>query len=86
MFVVLPDRSRCEFATTVSAAFAGAGLARTLMSLLIDAARRRGLKEMEGFVLAENQSMLGLARRLGFTIAPDPDDRALRICRLALDP
>jgi acetyltransferase len=55
------------------------------MSLLIDAARRRGLKEMEGFVLAENQSMLGLARRLGFTIATDPDDRALRICRLALD-
>jgi acetyltransferase len=84
MFIVLPDRQRCEFATTVGAAFAGAGLARTLMSLLIDAARRRGLKEMEGFVLAENQSMLGLARRLGFTITTDPDDRALRICRLPL--
>jgi acetyltransferase len=84
MFVVLPDRSRCEFATTVDAAFAGAGLARTLMSLLIEAARQRGLKEMEGFVLAENDSMLGLARRLGFTIGVDPDDRALRICRLPL--
>jgi len=84
MFVVLPDRQHCEFATTVSAAFAGAGLARTLMSLLIDSARRRGLTEMEGFVLAENQSMLGLARRLGFAISVDPDDRAIRICRLPL--
>ncbi len=63
----------------------GQGLVATVpMSLLIDAARRRGLKEMEGFVLAENQSMLGLARRLGFTITTDPDDRALRICRLPL--
>lgn len=84
MFIVLPDRQRCEFATTVSPAFAGAGLARTLMSLLIDAARTRGLKEMEGFVLAENQSMLGLARRLGFSVTVDPDDRAIRICRLQL--
>ncbi len=54
------------------------------MKMLIDATSRRGLKEMEGFVLAENQSMLRLARRLGFTIAPDPEDRAVRICRLQL--
>jgi RimJ/RimL family protein N-acetyltransferase len=84
MFVVHGDRTRCEFATTVNAAFAGAGLARTLMSRLIDAARKRGLEEMEGIVLAENQPMLGLARRLGFTVIVDPDDRAVRICRLRL--
>ena len=54
------------------------------MKKLIEASRKRGLKVMEGFVLAENQSMLRLARRLGFTIAPDPEDRAVRICRLQL--
>lgn len=84
MFVILPDGQRCEFATTVSAEFAGAGPARTLMSLLIDTARQRGLKEMAGLVLTENESMLGLARRLGFSTGVDPDDRALRICRLPL--
>jgi hypothetical protein len=27
---------------------------------------------------------LRLAQRLGFTVAPDPDDGAIRICRLDL--
>lgn len=78
------DRTRCEFAITVAEAFGGTGLATALMTALIDEARRRGLKEMEGFVLAENQSMLRLARRLGFSIAPEPGDATVRICRLKL--
>ena len=40
---------------------------------------------MEGFVLARNQSMLRLARRLGFQIESDPDDPTVRICRMNLD-
>jgi acetyltransferase len=79
------DPSACEFAINVDAAFGGSGLATALMRLLIDAARNRGLQLMEGFVLAENESMLRLARRLGFTIAPDPEDRAVRTCRLRLE-
>jgi hypothetical protein len=39
---------------------------------------------MEGFVLAENEPMLRLARRLGFAIARDPEDASVRICRLDL--
>ena len=74
----------CEFAISVASAFGGAGLASALMRVLIDAAAARGLTEMEGFVLAENQPMLRLAKRLGFSVAPDPEDRAVRICRLAL--
>jgi RimJ/RimL family protein N-acetyltransferase len=85
IYVIGDEPTRCEFAIHVGSAFGGAGLARTLMTALIDSARRRGLKEMDGFVLAANQPMLGLARRLGFTITPDPDDRAVRICRLLLD-
>jgi len=80
------DRTRCEFAITVASRFGGAGLATTLMTALIDAAKRRGLREMDGFVLAVNQPMLRLARRLGFSIAPDPDDGSVRICRLHLGP
>jgi hypothetical protein len=39
---------------------------------------------MEGFVLAENTRMLGLARRLGFTVQTDPNDATVMIVRLAL--
>jgi L-amino acid N-acyltransferase YncA len=54
------------------------------MVALIAAAKRRGLAEMVGFVLAANQPMLRLAMRLGFASVPDPDDRSVRICRLRL--
>ena len=82
--VFAADRVRCEFAITVGAAYAGTGLATTLMRALIDEAARRGLKEMEGFVLSQNQSMLRLARRLGFRIESEPGDPSVRVCRLAL--
>ena len=39
---------------------------------------------MEGFVLKVNAPMLRLAQRLGFSVAPDPNDGAIRICRLDL--
>ena len=84
IYVIGDDRSTCEFAINVGSAFGGVGLARTLMTALIESAKKRGLKEMEGFVLAANQPMLRLASRLGFDIAPDPDDRAIRLCRLRL--
>jgi RimJ/RimL family protein N-acetyltransferase len=84
MAVITGDGSACEFAITVADDFGGAGLATTLMNTLIAAARRRGLAVMDGFVLAVNQPMLRLARRLGFSIEADPDDRSLRICRLNL--
>jgi hypothetical protein len=47
-------------------------------------AKRRGVKEMEGYVLSENAPMLRLARKLGFSTKYMPDDAAVRICTLAL--
>jgi len=78
------DRTTGEFAITVASGFGGTGLARTLLTALIDAARKRGLKRMEGFVLAVNQPMLRLARRMGFEVARDPDDGTIRNCTLDL--
>jgi len=83
-FLIGNDPTSCEFATTVVGEYGGLGLGRTLMTTLIAAAKRRGLHEMEGFVLAKNKPMLKLAARLGFSITPDPDDPAVRICRLPL--
>jgi acetyltransferase len=76
--------ANCEFAISVTDAYAAGGLGRLLMGALIDAAKRRGLQAMEGFVLAANTPMLRLATRLGFAVAPDPDDWSIRICRLDL--
>lgn len=81
---IIVNATTCEFAINVASTFGGAGLASALMRVLIDAAAARGLTEMEGFVLAENQPMLRLARRLGFSVVPDPEDCAVRICRLPL--
>jgi acetyltransferase len=82
--VFAADRRDCEFAITVASEYGGAGLATRLMSQLIEEARRRGMKEMEGFVLKQNQPMLRLATRLGFGIERDPDDASIRICRMTL--
>ena len=84
VFFVGEDATTCEFAITVQSSFGGVGLATTLLTALIDAARTRGLKTMEGFVLKVNAPMLRLAQRLGFSVAPDPEDGAIRICRLSL--
>lgn len=75
-----------EFATSVLGDWAGAGLGRVLLVALIDGARERGLAEIDGFVLASNQPMLKLAARLGFSIARDPEDATVRVCRLSLRP
>jgi RimJ/RimL family protein N-acetyltransferase len=84
IFVLGNDASTCEFAITIAADYGGAGLGRVLLTALVDAARRRGLREMEGFVLAANKPMLRLAARVGFGVAPDPDDPSIRLCRLRL--
>ena len=64
MYVVGKDPTTCEFAITVGSEFGGVGLARSLMDALIDLAKQRGLKTMEGFVLAANGRMLRLLGRV----------------------
>jgi acetyltransferase len=84
-FVLGSRGDDCEFAVSVVDDWAGAGLGRVLMTALIEAARRRGLREMTGFVLAENGPMLRLAGKLGFAVRRDPDDFSQCICRLGLE-
>ena len=83
-YYVLPGGESCEFAVTVADSWQGAGLASRLMRELIQGAGARGLTRMEGFVLAENDRMLALARRLGFTVQTDPGDATVMIVCLAL--
>ncbi len=84
IFVIGGDPATCEFAVTIAADYGGAGLGRTMLAALVDAARRCGLKEMEGFVLAVNKPMLRLAERVGFAVSTRPRRSAIRLCRLRL--
>jgi GNAT superfamily N-acetyltransferase len=83
-YYIESDGETCEFAVTVADDWQRVGLASRLMRELIEAARARGLRHMEGFVLADNAGMIDLARRLRFSVSSDPHDRTLAIVRLAL--
>jgi len=73
-----PDAESCEFALVVSDRWQHQGLGHKLMTALMDVARSKGLKRMEGEVLATNQAMLQLVTSLGFAIATSPDDPAVK--------
>ena len=45
----------------------------------MEAARSRGLRSIEGEILAENRTMLKLMDSLGFSVRPDPADPGLRL-------
>lgn len=81
-YVANPSGNSCEFAVAIDDAWQGSGVAGILMLALIDAAKERGMGNMEGIILASNHKMLKFARQLGFALHRDPDDpgmfRALR--------
>ena len=70
---------RCEFAIVVEDTMQGTGLAQALMQRIVEAARHRGYREIEGAVLRENPRMLKFCEAMGFTILPNPDDPGERI-------
>jgi len=82
--LVCENADRGEFAVVVQPDMKGRGLARYLMTRLIDWGRAQGLVEIAGQVLAENHPMLNFIRRLGFTIHHLPDESDVVEARLIL--
>jgi acetyltransferase len=68
------DNASAEYAGIVRSDLKGHGLGRLMMDEIISYARRVGIGEIWGSVLAENTPMLTLARKLGFTLRHDPED------------
>jgi acetyltransferase len=83
-YAINPDGESCEFALVVADNMRGRGLGHKLMIVLMDTARSKGLKIMEGEVLNSNASMLKLMKRLDFTIETNPDDDSIKTVRKAL--
>ena len=62
-----PDLTSGEVAVLVHDRFQGKGLGYKLVAVLIEIARERGLEDIRADVLTENEKMLRIFRRLGFT-------------------
>ncbi len=83
-FATNPDGESCEFALAISDSMHGKGLGQKLMTALMDAARSKGLKVIEGEVLRNNTDMLQLMDRLGFIVGPSPEDDSIKSVRKVL--
>lgn len=84
-YLLNPDGETCEFAIAIDDAFQGRRLGTQLMQAIVEAARAKGLRRVEGFVLGENRGMLRLMKSVGFAIAMDPQDPTMRRVHYDLD-
>jgi acetyltransferase len=79
-----PDNVSAEFAVTVRSDLKGKGLGRMLMDKLIAYCRARGTREIVGEALPQNAPVIGLVKKLGFTVGPVDEDEGVRKFRLTL--
>jgi len=77
-YAINPDGESCEFALVVSDEWQHKAVGHKLMGSLMDAARAKGLKTMEGEVLTSNHNMLRLVATLGFTIADSEEEDSVK--------
>ncbi len=61
-----------EFAIVLADEWQGRGLGMKLLTSLLAAARANGVRRAVATTLSTNEGMLALARRMGFTLAPNP--------------
>jgi len=79
-----PDNEKAEYAILVDRNMMHLGLGTLMMRRIIGYARGRGIREIYGEVLQENDAMLNLNRALGFSVSVHPDDPSLRHVTLRL--
>ena len=77
---------RAEYAIVVRTDMKGHGLGYLMFGRLIDRARERGIVELWGDVLRDNDPMLQMAHELGFAAEQHPAEPSLLRVRKQLDP
>ncbi len=63
-----PDNIDAEFAVLVRSDLKGMGLGRKLLEKLIAYTQNHGLQRLNGITMPNNKGMIGLARKLGFSV------------------
>ncbi|HNP63222.1 MAG TPA: GNAT family N-acetyltransferase, partial [Woeseiaceae bacterium] len=79
-----PDRELAEFAIVVERKLTGHGLGTHLLRRVIEYASERGIGEIYGDVLSDNERMLKLCRKLGFSCSRESGDAG--VVRVSLRP
>ncbi|MGA4605446.1 GNAT family N-acetyltransferase [Pseudoalteromonas maricaloris] len=74
-----PDNQVAEFAVVVRSDCQGLGLGRILMEAAIKHCRKQGVQSIEGITLPENSGMIGLAKKLGFTVSRDFEEGTIQM-------
>lgn len=74
-----PGGEACEFAIVVSDQWRGRGIGARLMRSLMQNARERGFRVMDGEVLTANTRMLALMQSLGFRVERDRQDPGIKL-------
>ena len=76
------EAGTAELGVSVADAWQRCGIASLLLEQLMRYAREQRIRRLIGLVLPDNQAMIALARRLGFTVRYDP---AQHLFRMSLD-
>lgn len=74
-----PDGESGEFALVVADEWQRKGIGTRLMSCLIEAAREKGFRALQGEVMANNPKMLHLMGKLGFTSRTSTDEPGVMV-------
>ena len=74
-----PDGRRGEFSVLVGDPWQGKGVGAKLLLQCLEIAQERGMDVVWGSVLAENQHMLALGKKLGFTVSPGADSSEFKL-------
>lgn len=78
------DGGGAEFAIVVADAWQHKGVGSLLLRTLLQHAQFAGVARLYGTTLATNYAMQDLARKLGFSQRPDPQDATVRLVTKAL--
>jgi acetyltransferase len=70
--LIIESGSKAQFAVLVHDDYQGKGLGKKLIEVLLGVAQEKGLEEVYGVTLSENDRLLKLVRALGFTTALQP--------------
>jgi acetyltransferase len=74
-------QEEAELAVVIGDPWQREGLGRKLVSIGMDIARQKGIKKIVGVVLPENEGMISLAQKLGFSTIHDLGEGVFRIER-----
>jgi acetyltransferase len=76
-YVLDKDNESAEFAIVIADSWHGRGIGARLLYKLAEAARRRGVRQLYGDILAINRPMLAFSSKLGFQLRRHPEDPTL---------